>query len=149
MRFSLWNVLAAAPGVALGLALYTFGYARGYSYLLDDSAACANCHVMREQYESWLKSSHHDVASCNDCHTPPGTLGKYATKALNGFNHSLAFTTGRFAEPIRANALNQRIARQACSKCHASIVESMHASSPNERDLADCKRCHGSVGHPD
>lgn len=149
MRLSFWHVIAAAPGAALGLGLYTFGYARGYSYLLDDSAACANCHVMAEQYERWLKGSHRGVASCNDCHTPSGTLGKYGTKALNGFNHSLAFTTGRFAEPIRANALNRKVARQACSKCHASVVDSMHAPSSREQDLADCTRCHGAVGHPD
>jgi cytochrome c nitrite reductase small subunit len=104
---------------------------------------------MRQQYESWLKSSHHQVASCNDCHTPAGALGKYATKALNGFNHSLAFTTGRFHEPISANARNRRLAREACAKCHASIVDSMHAiGSDKERDAPDCTRCHGSVGHP-
>lgn len=89
-------------GLATGLAAYTFVYARGYSYLLDDPAACANCHVMNPQMDSWVKSSHHAVATCNDCHTPKGAVGKYATKALNGWNHSLAFTTGDFDEPIRA-----------------------------------------------
>lgn len=149
MRESWWAVLAAASGIALGLGAFTFGYARGYSYLLDDPAACANCHIMRPQYDAWLKSSHRGVATCNDCHTPSGALAKYATKALNGFNHSLAFTSGRFVEPIRANALNRRIAREACSKCHASIVESMHATTARDRDVADCTRCHGPVGHPD
>jgi hypothetical protein len=28
---------------------------------------------------------HRAAAVCNDCHTPPGLLGKYTTKALNGF----------------------------------------------------------------
>jgi cytochrome c nitrite reductase small subunit len=132
-------------GVAAGLGAYTFVYVRGYSYLLDDPAACANCHVMREQYEGWAKSSHRAVATCNDCPTPSGWVGKYATKALNGWNHSLAFTTGRFHEPLRANARNRRIAEEACAKCHQSVVDSMHLTAT---EPAACVRCHGAVGHP-
>lgn len=132
-------------GLAAGLAAYTFVYARGYSYLLDDPAACANCHVMNPQMDSWVKSSHHAVATCNDCHTPKGAVGKYATKALNGWNHSLAFTTGDFDEPIRATAMNQRIARQSCAKCHQPIMDSMHVASD---EAPDCVQCHDAVGHP-
>jgi cytochrome c nitrite reductase small subunit len=134
-----------AVGLAAGLAAYTFVYVRGYSYLLDDPAACANCHVMNEQMDSWVKSSHHAVATCNDCHTPKGAVGKYATKALNGWNHSLAFTTGNFDEPIRATAMNQRIARQSCAKCHLPIMDSMHVASD---EAPDCVQCHDAVGHP-
>jgi cytochrome c nitrite reductase small subunit len=49
--------LGAAIGLAVGVGGYTFVYARGGSYLTDDPAACANCHVMREQYDGWIKSS--------------------------------------------------------------------------------------------
>jgi cytochrome c nitrite reductase small subunit len=146
VRVPIASVIVAASGVGLGVGGFTFGYARGYSYLLDDPAVCANCHIMSPQYDGWLKSSHRQVATCNDCHTPAGAASKYAVKALNGFNHSLAFTTGRFDEPIRATSLNRRVAREACWKCHASIGDSMHASGAEE--LADCARCHGSVGHP-
>ncbi len=143
---------AAALGVAVGLGVYTFAYAKGYSYLTDDPAACANCHVMNEQYDGWLKSSHHAVATCNDCHTPSGAVAKYAVKALNGFNHSLAFTTGRYHEPIRANALNRRVAQQACTKCHATLVHPLTwGETPAGADdpaLPACVRCHSAVGHP-
>jgi cytochrome c nitrite reductase small subunit len=77
--------LALAVGIAAGLGAYTFLYAKGYSYLTNDPQACVNCHVMRDQYDGWVKSSHRSVAACNDCHTPPGLVGKYATKARNGF----------------------------------------------------------------
>src|SRR5688572_18049051 len=80
-------------GVASGLGGFTFIYAQGASYLTDDPAACANCHVMREQYDAWSRSSHRAVAVCNDCHTPTGFIRKYAAKASNGYHHSLAFTT--------------------------------------------------------
>jgi hypothetical protein len=39
----------------LGLGTYTFTYARGWAYLTDDAGACANCHVMHEQYDGWIK----------------------------------------------------------------------------------------------
>jgi cytochrome c nitrite reductase small subunit len=146
MRRALRPALAGtALGLVAGLAGYTFVYARGYSYLLDDPAACANCHVMREQYDGWAKSSHHAVATCNDCHTPHGLVGKYATKAINGWNHSVAFTTGNFHEPIRANARNRRIAEEACAKCHQAVIDSMHVTSA---EPAACVRCHRAVGHP-
>src|ERR1044071_4771880 len=83
-------------GIAVGVGLYTFAYAKGWAYLTDDPAACANCHVMREEFDGWLKSSHRSVATCNSCHTPKNLIGKYYTKASNGFWHSFFFTTGGY-----------------------------------------------------
>ena len=93
-------VLGALVGAAIGLGLYTFVYAKGYSYLTNNPQACSNCHVMQEYYDGWVKSAHHTVAVCNDCHTPHTFAGKYATKMENGFFHSLAFTSGRFPDNI-------------------------------------------------
>ena len=137
---------AGLAGAAAGIGAYTFLYAKGYSYLTDQPAACANCHVMDEQYNGWVKSSHRAVAVCNDCHTPPGWVAKYATKALNGFNHSLAFTTGRFHEPIAITPRNRAITEQACRKCHADITLAMDGAHPQNETLA-CLRCHHTVGH--
>jgi cytochrome c nitrite reductase small subunit len=134
-------------GVALGLGTYTFAYAKGWSYLTNNPAACANCHVMNEQYDGWLKGSHRSVAVCNDCHVPHTFLGKYYTKARNGFWHSFYFTTQSFQEPIQATAKSRAIAEAACRDCHAPVVQAMgtpaHAGS---REIS-CIRCHGSVGH--
>lgn len=141
-------VVGGLVGVAAGVGGFTFLYAHGASYLGHDSAACANCHVMSGQYDGWLKSSHRSVADCNDCHTPPGAVAKYAVKALNGFNHSLAFTTGGFHEPIRMKRLNRSVTESACRHCHGDVVDAMIASGRDGRALS-CLRCHGSVGHPD
>src|SRR5688500_14461870 len=110
-------LLAAFAGVFVGIGVYTFGYAKGASYMTNDPAACVNCHVMREQYDGWMKGSHGKVAVCNDCHTPAGFGAKYVTKAINGFNHSLAFTTQNFPEHIRITERNYRITDKACLKC--------------------------------
>ncbi|MBK7961920.1 MAG: NapC/NirT family cytochrome c [Bdellovibrionales bacterium] len=63
-------------GIIVGLGVYAFFYAKGYSYMSDDPQACINCHVMRENMDSWIKSTHHHVAKCNDCHLPHNIVGK-------------------------------------------------------------------------
>lgn len=139
--------IAILVGLAVGVGVYTFAYARGGSYLTDDARACANCHVMEEQFAGWTKSSHRAVAVCNDCHTPPGLVPKYATKALNGWNHSWAFTSGRFPDPIEITARNRRVTESACRKCHEQIVESIDAAPAGHRERLDCLTCHRDVGH--
>jgi cytochrome c nitrite reductase small subunit len=139
-------ILAVALGLAGGIGGYTFIYARGASYLTNDPAACANCHIMREHFAGWMKSRHQAVAVCNDCHTPPGVLAKYATKAANGFWHSFAFTSGRFPEPLRIKPHNQAIAERACQDCHRAIVEAIDGPHRAGGHLS-CLHCHASVGH--
>lgn len=138
--------LAVSIGLALGIAAYTFVYAKGYSYLSNDPAACANCHVMEEQYSAWLKSSHRSVAVCNDCHTPPSTIGKYMTKARNGFWHSYYFTTGGYPDPIQILPNDAAITEQACRKCHDDMVDAIDGATHGGQDL-QCTQCHRSVGH--
>jgi hypothetical protein len=38
--------LGLAVGLLVGIDGYTFIYARGYSYLTNDPAACVNCHML-------------------------------------------------------------------------------------------------------
>ncbi len=144
---SLAPVLLGLPiGLLLGIGIYTFGYAKGASYMTDDPAACANCHVMKEQFEGWQRSSHHAVAVCNDCHTPAGFLPKYLTKAINGMHHSMAFTSGRFPDDIIITPRNHRVAEEACLKCHADITD-MVRSTRHSGDSFACTSCHRNVGH--
>lgn len=140
-------LVVAGVGFAAGLGGYTFVYAEGSSYLTNNSAACANCHVMHEQYSGWVKSSHRAVAGCNDCHTPPELIPKYVTKASNGFWHSFAFTSGKFHEPIQIKLKNRNIAEQACRGCHQQIVHAIDVAPPDSAPLS-CIHCHSTVGHP-
>ena len=139
-------VLGLTIGLAAGVGGYTFIYAKGGSYLTNDPGACANCHIMQEHYDAWIKSSHRAVASCNDCHTPPGLIPKYANKAKNGFFHSLYFTTGDFPDPLRITPSNREVTELACRKCHTPIVEAIEAHAGNGQ--TSCLQCHDEVGHP-
>jgi cytochrome c nitrite reductase small subunit len=139
------TVAAILIGSAVGLAGYTFLDAKGYSYLTNNPAACANCHVMQDYYDAWIKSSHRAAAVCNDCHTPHNLAGKYATKALNGFFHSLAFTTQRFPDAILITPRNYRVTEGACRSCHAEITSAI--VGPHTTAELSCTRCHFNVGH--
>lgn len=139
-------LLGVFLGACLGLSVFTFGYARGASYVTDEAAACANCHVMRDHFTSWMKSSHRAAAVCNDCHTPDGLLPKYATKVQNGFFHSLAFTTGRFPDAIRIKQRSHEVAEGSCLKCHTAVVHGIQLVRPSAEKV-HCILCHARVGH--
>lgn len=138
--------LALAVGVFLGAGVFTFGYAEGTSYLSNDPRACVNCHIMRDQYDGWQKASHHAAATCNDCHVPHDTLGKYLAKMDHGWRHSKAFTLQNFHEPIRITSADLEIVQANCRRCHEQLVGEIdhvgHAAA-----TTDCVHCHSHVGH--
>ncbi len=139
-------VIAASFGVLGGLGAFTFGYGDGAAYLQNDPAACANCHIMQAHYDTWVKSSHHNVATCNDCHLPHDFAGKWIVKADNGFFHSLAFTTGVFHEPIQIKPRNRSVTQSACLHCHGDFVDHMRPAE-HGGDMLLCIHCHTDVGH--
>ena len=130
--------------ILIGIGLVTFRYADGLSYLSTDPAACANCHIMWPQYDSWAKSSHKTVAGCVDCHLPHDFVGKYLAKAENGWNHSRAFTLQDFHEPILINEKNAAILQANCLACHDDLV---HAQIGPAGEAPRCVHCHSTVGH--
>lgn len=145
-RARLAAAAAALCGALFGLGTFTFVHGEGASYFLDDPASCANCHIMQAHYDSWSASSHHPVATCNDCHLSPHPLGKWVTKADNGFFHSLAFTTGRFPYPLRIKPRNRAVTQRACLACHADVFHPGGAHVAEDDSLL-CVHCHSGVGH--
>jgi len=148
-RRTFWLLVATVVliGMTAGLGAFTFVYARGASYLTNDPAACANCHVMQEHFDAWRKSTHHAVAGCNDCHTPHDKVGKYVTKGRNGFWHSFYFTTGRFPDPLRITERNREVTEHACRYCHAALTEAIDGHDTEDDGSVRCARCHRYVGH--
>lgn len=154
----LWTAVGALAGVLIGLVGFTFDYAQGLSYLSNDPAACANCHVMREQLDSWQKGPHHAVATCNDCHVPPSFPEKYLAKARNGYHHSFGFTFQSptpdepgarrvYQEPIRIKAANSQVLQDNCLRCHADLVHDIVRGSTWASGAVRCVHCHAGVGH--
>lgn len=138
---------AILAGVFLGLSAFTFHYAEGLSYLSNDPKACVNCHVMRDNFDSWQKGSHHAAATCNDCHVPHSILPKLATKLRNGYNHSKGFTFMDFPEPIRIKPANAMVLQRNCIGCHEATVQDIAEHDETEEESVLCVRCHTTVGH--
>jgi cytochrome c nitrite reductase small subunit len=149
-RFSLATlaVLLGIPvGLLVGLGSFTFIHAEGFSYLSSDPKACVNCHIMRSEYDSWRKGSHHVAAKCVDCHLPHDLAGKYLAKANNGYHHSKGFTFQDFHEPIMIKPGNSRILQESCLRCHEDMVHDLVAGATSDRNAVRCVHCHQSVGH--
>ncbi|MHB8865259.1 MAG: cytochrome c nitrite reductase small subunit [Pirellulaceae bacterium] len=142
-------IIAVLVGAAAGMGVFTFGYAKGGSYLTNRPDACANCHVMKEHLDAWVKSSHGRFATCNDCHAPHNLLGKYYCKGRNGIFHSWAFTTGYFPDQIQITSYNRQVVENACRYCHAQITHQIDPMPNGSRpaESTSCLHCHSTVGH--
>ena len=136
-------------GLLLIVALSGLGFvlADGIAYLREDSAACANCHIMQDTYDGWLASTHASRATCSDCHTPDTLIAKYTSKASSGFWHAMAFVTGDYSEPIEIEPSSREITEGRCIGCHSDLEVSETSSHPG-RTLLTCALCHATVGHP-
>jgi cytochrome c nitrite reductase small subunit len=148
MTPSRWLLVSSLVlGIPLGVGAFTFGYAKGFSYLSTDPKACINCHIMNQQYDAWLKSGHRHVATCVDCHLPHEGLAKWIAKADEGFRHSSAFTLQNFKEPIEITPADRKHVLENCVRCHADLVESIHFSPSAHEPEIDCLHCHSTAGH--
>lgn len=146
-------LFALLLGVAAGVGVYTFSYAKGLSYFSAEPRVCTNCHIMNGEYASWQKSSHHSVAVCIDCHLPHQLVPKYIAKAENGYRHGKLFTTQTFEEPITVKPAGLAILQSNCERCHAQLIHGLvgapgHDESEREgNDAPPCLHCHWGAGH--
>ena len=145
--YKLILLFAVLVGVLAGVGGYTFYFAEGLSYFSTDPKACANCHIMNDEYDSWGKGPHHAVAVCVDCHLPHDFVGKYLAKASNGYHHSKGFTFQDFHEPILIKPNNAKILQEACLRCHGDFVHEIVAGAKTDADAVLCVHCHANVGH--
>jgi cytochrome c nitrite reductase small subunit len=153
MRF-FWGLassifLMAVAGFAFitGMGGVAFVEGQGLSYFSSDSQSCVNCHIMQDQYQSWLSSSHHDFTTCNTCHAPKNPVLALLYKAENGLNHSFKFTTGVHSDPIQIRPHNRKVALKACINCHSQIFQNSAHFEPDD-SYNSCLDCHDNVGHP-
>lgn len=140
-------LVVVSLGVLIGLGAFTMHYAEGLSYFSTDPRACANCHIMQPQFDSWQKASHHGVATCVNCHLPRDFVAKYIAKAENGYYHSKGFTLQDFHEPIQIKAANAEILQENCLACHGDLTRDMVHGTAQGSDSVQCVHCHAGVGH--
>lgn len=149
-----WGMAAAiSMGAFLGLGFYVLKLSNASSYLSDDPKACINCHVMMPQYLTWNKSSHREVASCNDCHVPQDNVfNQYYFKAMDGLYHSTIFTLRAEPEVIKAREASAEVIQNNCIRCHdARITDPKLMATVVDHEVhrtdRTCWECHREVPH--
>jgi cytochrome c nitrite reductase small subunit len=130
--------LIAVAGVGLYVTDFT-------AYMGSDPNTCNNCHVMDYVYENWYHGGHHNVATCNDCHTPHALIPKYIVKAQSGYHHVTAFLFGKIPDAIRAKEESKKVVQENCVRCHEDTVATIMVG-PMEFDRY-CFDCHRSAAH--
>ena len=154
------NTIKRLAILAFIIALVFFGYmvhhSQALSYMSSDPKACINCHVMNTQYATWQHSSHARVASCVDCHLPTdGNFNKYKAKAIDGWNHSVAFTMDTYEQAIQISEYGAQRVQDNCIACHSSLASQIVVNAGKYHNYDDpslktgrkCWDCHKSVPH--
>ena len=140
-------------GSIIGLSLFLAKESEVISYMGDKPETCVNCHVMTSEYNSWMHSSHREVATCNSCHVPhDNVLNKYYFKAKDGLYHATVFTLRNEPQVIQMKEASQEVVQQNCIRCHSKQVKDAkldgwianHAESRTDRQ---CWSCHREVPH--
>ena len=140
-------------GSIVGLGLFLAKESEIVSYMTDDPQACVNCHVMTSEYNSWMHSSHREVASCNSCHVPQDNIfSAYYFKAKDGLYHSYIFTMRKEPQVIRMLEASQEVVQQNCIHCHQDQLidpklASWSDSHKENRTERACWSCHMEVPH--
>lgn len=154
-KFLVYGALLAFA-IAIGVFVYIVNISKALSYLSTDPKACINCHVMNTQYATWQHSSHAERANCIDCHLPrDNMINKYKAKAIDGFNHTVAFTFNTYKNAITISDDGARRVQENCISCHASVVSTLISDSDLNHKFDDpsvatgrrCWECHKGVPH--
>lgn len=142
--------------VAASLFVYTVYASNMLSYLSSDPKACINCHTMNSAFATWENSSHKNVAGCVDCHLPVDNfVAKYKSKAIDGWNHSVAFTLNTYENNIHISDDGANRVQANCVRCHASEnatlkmnADKYHSGEGGSLENGrKCWECHKYVPH--
>jgi cytochrome c nitrite reductase small subunit len=142
-----WLAATLLAGVLGGVGTFTFHYADGLSYFSTDPAACANCHIMNDEYAAWQRGPHRAGATCVDCHLPHSLVSKLLAKGEHGYRHSKGFTLQDFHEPIQITPADATIVQDNCVRCHGEFVHEIVVGAAAGGDSVRCAQCHSRVGH--
>jgi len=112
---------------------------------------CGSCHIMRPYYESWQKSSHHNIA-CVDCHIPPGVTAEFRKKY-----EALSMVARYFTGTYSTNPWTE-IDDASCLRCHERRLLSgkelfgdvlfdhaAHLSGMRRGKSLRCTSCHSQI----
>lgn len=116
---------------------------KGLAYT-DSADFCGSCHIMTSVHDSFVDSTHAELA-CADCHLPHDSIvNKYTEKARAGLNHMYYNTLGEDKIPkvLHATDNSMDIITENCIDCHQNTLQNV---SHDAKD--NCTECHQAVPH--
>lgn len=149
-----WRLpFVALSGVLCGIIILLVYISNFFSYLSDRPETCMNCHVMGTEYATWLKSSHRETATCNDCHVPHDNFVKtYYFKAMDGLRHATVFTIRGEPQAIIIKEEGRQAVQQNCIRCHSNVLQGVGMVNMGWKENVslnkrNCWSCHSSTPH--
>lgn len=113
---------------------------------LSEASFCGRCHVMDEQVNAYLHSSHANVTNCGDCHSPDNLVTGSMHSAYTGTRDVYRVLTNTTPPVINATELTKEILQDNCIRCHGEIMGEIGDTSLNGG--TNCFECHKSIVHP-
>ena len=126
-------LLGVVIGIAVGIGVHTLKRCQGLVLPHGPSGGLRQLPRHARTIRRLAQSSHRAVATCKSCHTPANFIGKYATKASNGFWHSFFFTTGGYEDNIQIKPHSREITEQACRTCQRKSSARLNSAPGSER----------------
>ncbi len=148
-----------AGAIIAGLILFGLIIPMTAMQFENHNGFCASCHTEGEQtfYNRSIAgapvdlASIHDIkgqASCIDCHTGPGIIGRYGG-LMAGATDLISYFSKHYPQPA---ALEEPYPDINCLKCHANVTQKQdfnnhfHVFLPRwqaiDKDAATCISCH-------
>lgn len=156
-KSTLKSVAIIAFIIAAIFFVYMAYISKALSYLSKDPKACINCHVMNTQYATWQHSAHGVAGiTCVECHLPTDSfINKYKSKAIDGWNHTLAFTFDTYEPAIKISEDGARRVQNNCISCHASLTSQIGTNADKYHNFVQpyvengrkCWDCHKGTPH--
>lgn len=108
---------------------------------------CGSCHLMKKNYNSWLKSSHSNFA-CLDCHGQRGWKG-LISNPIRILSYFFNYFTFKPSSPLSSITPNEN-----CIYCHESILKRVKITSNIKVSHEEftfsgyyCTDCHSDIAH--
>lgn len=114
------------------------------SRAMDGPDFCGRCHVMQPEIDTYLCSSHRDVATCDSCHVPDDFLRGGLYRSYTGTKDLLAVMTGR-DENICISGMGKNVVQENCLRCHGTVMRKVGNTMRDGGSY--CFDCHRSVPH--
>ena len=86
----------------------------GATYYSTQPAFCRSCHIMEPYYQAWANSLHKNVASCVDCHYPPGAAQTILWKKFQALSQVVKYVTRTYSSKPFAEIEDTSCLRSGC-----------------------------------